>query len=175
VAGKAAIREVVSRASAAVEDLGRPGDRIGAVVETIAQVQSGTRGAVHAMTLGAERVEQGSLKADLAGTALAKILEAVDSTVGQVGAIASAAHEVSVGARSVTKAMDSISAVVEEKYRLDTGDEEPGETCRQRHRTHRRRRPRPEHCDRRSELVCWADAVAGGGHGRAGSRAGRYG
>ena len=167
VAGMQEIKAVVTEASKRVEDLGRLGDKIGAVVETIddiaeqtnllalnaaieaaragehgrgfavvadevrklaersqretraiaeliVAVQAGTKDAVKAMEVGSERVEQGSMKADQAGVALNEIMVAVDATVSQVGGIASAAQEMSVGARSVVDTMSSISAVVEE-------------------------------------------------------------
>jgi methyl-accepting chemotaxis protein len=84
------------------------------IAELIAQVQSGTNEAVTAMTSGAASVEEGSIKADLAGSTLAEILAAVDATVGQVAAIAHTAEAVTLGARSVTGAMENISAVVQE-------------------------------------------------------------
>jgi len=84
------------------------------IAELIAQVQSGTQDAVTAMSSGAASVEEGSIKADLAGSTLADILAAVDATVGQVAAIAHTAEAVTLAARSVTGAMDNISAVVQE-------------------------------------------------------------
>jgi len=161
------IQQVVSIAAEKVEELGKLGERIGAVVETIddiaeqtnllalnaaieaaragehgrgfavvadevrklaersgretkqiaeliQQVQAGTQEAVRAMASGARKVEHGTEKADLAGKALAEILAAVDGTVAQMSGIASAAEEMSAGARSVTEAMHGISAVVEE-------------------------------------------------------------
>ena len=84
------------------------------IAELIAQVQSGTQDAVTAMTSGAASVDEGSIKADLAGSTLADILAAADATVGQVAAIAHTAEQLTLGARSVTGAMKNISAVVEE-------------------------------------------------------------
>jgi methyl-accepting chemotaxis protein len=167
MASMAVIRDVVDNASTIVEGLGRLGDKIGAVVETIddisdqtnllalnaaieaaragehgrgfavvadevrklaersqtetrqiaeliAQVQTGTRDAVAAMASGAASVEVGSTKADLAGNALGEILAAVSATVVQVAAIAHEAQDVTLAARSVTGAMQNISAVVDE-------------------------------------------------------------
>jgi methyl-accepting chemotaxis protein len=161
------IQRVVGQAAGTVEELGKLGDRIGAVVETIddiaeqtnllalnaaieaaragehgrgfavvadevrklaerssretkqiaeliQQVQAGTHQAVRAMQAGAAKVEQGSEKADLAGQALEAILIAVEHTVDQAKEIASASQAMAVGARRVTDAMSSISAVVEE-------------------------------------------------------------
>ncbi|MCC6177400.1 MAG: MCP four helix bundle domain-containing protein [Chloroflexi bacterium] len=167
VIGMQEIQTVVSEAASKVEELGRLGDRIGAVVETIddiaeqtnllalnaaieaaragehgrgfavvadevrklaersqretkaiseliVAVQAGTGDAVKAMTSGSTKVEQGTLRADQAGTALTEILSAVDSTVLQVEGIANAAQEMSRGAADVVQIMTSLSAVVEE-------------------------------------------------------------
>ena len=84
------------------------------IADLIQQVQAGTRHAVKAMQAGAAKVEQGSQKAELAGQALDAILAAVEHTVKQAGEIASASHEMALGARQVTEAMTSISAIVEE-------------------------------------------------------------
>jgi methyl-accepting chemotaxis protein len=166
-AAMAEIQRVVGQASDTVEELGKLGDKIGAVVETIddiaeqtnllalnaaieaaragehgrgfavvadevrklaerssretkqiadliQQVQAGTKHAVTAMQAGAAKVEQGSQKAGLAGQALEAILTAVEHTVRQAGQIASASQELAAGARRVTDAMTSISAIVEE-------------------------------------------------------------
>ncbi len=166
-AAMAEIQLVVGQASDTVEELGKLGEKIGAVVETIddiaeqtnllalnaaieaaragehgrgfavvadevrklaerssretkqiadliQQVQAGTKHAVTAMQAGAAKVEQGSQKASLAGQALEAILTAVDHTVRQAREIASASQELAAGARRVTDAMTSISAIVEE-------------------------------------------------------------
>jgi len=166
-AAMAEIQLVVGQAAETVEELGKLGDRIGAVVETIddiaeqtnllalnaaieaaragehgrgfavvadevrklaerssretkqiadliQQVQAGTKHAVTAMQAGAAKVEQGSHKAGLAGQALEAILSAVEHTVRQAREIATASQELAAGARSVTDAMTSISAIVEE-------------------------------------------------------------
>ncbi len=167
VDGMTQIKNVVGQAAASVEQLGKLGEKIGAVVNTIddiaeqtnllalnaaieaaragehgkgfavvadevrklaersgretkqiaeliQQVQQGTREAVKAMEAGSGKVEDGSARADQAGTALTEILQAVEQTVVQVTEIASAAQEMAGGARSVVDAMQSISAVVEE-------------------------------------------------------------
>ena len=162
-----AITTVVSEAAARVEDLGKLGDKIGAVVETIddiaeqtnllalnaaieaaragehgrgfavvadevrklaersqretkaisaliRDVQTGTKDAVKAMQSGSAQVGAGSQKADQAGRALDEILEAVDVTVADVSGIATAAHQMAAGARSVVEAMERISLTIEE-------------------------------------------------------------
>jgi methyl-accepting chemotaxis protein len=167
VTGMAEIRTVISDAAGTVESLGRLGEQIGAVVETIDDiaeqtnllalnaaieaaragehgrgfavvadevrklaersqretkaitalihdVQSHTRDAVSAMQVGSDRVEQGSTRADRAGTALTEILAAVEQMVTQVSGIAASAEEMTSGAREVVGAMESIRAAVEE-------------------------------------------------------------
>ncbi len=84
------------------------------IADLIQQVQAGTKHAVTAMQAGAAKVEQGSQKASLAGQALEAILIAVEHTVRQAGEIATASQELAAGARRVTDAMTSISAIVEE-------------------------------------------------------------
>jgi methyl-accepting chemotaxis protein len=166
-AAMAEIQRVVGQAADTVEELGKLGEKIGAVVETIddiaeqtnllalnaaieaaragehgrgfavvadevrklaerssretkqiadliQQVQAGTKHAVTAMQAGAAKVEQGSQKAGLAGQALEAILTAVEHTVRQAREIATASQELAAGARRVTDAMTSISAIVEE-------------------------------------------------------------
>jgi methyl-accepting chemotaxis protein len=161
------IRSMVGEAAAKVQDLGKLGEKIGVVVETIddiaeqtnllalnaaieaaragehgrgfavvadevrklaersgretkqiaeliQEVQAGTNDAVTAMQQGSTAVERGTAKATQAGDALQQILQAIDLTVSQIGEIAIASQQMAVGARSVTEAMQSISAVVEE-------------------------------------------------------------
>jgi methyl-accepting chemotaxis protein len=167
VDGMADIKQVVGTAAGKVEELGKLGEKIGAVVETIDDiaeqtnllalnaaieaaragehgrgfavvadevrklaersqretkaisalihdVQTGTRDAVTAMEVGSAKVEDGAMKADQAGRALAEILEAVEATVSQVTQIATAAQKMTGGARSVVETMNGISAVAEE-------------------------------------------------------------
>jgi methyl-accepting chemotaxis protein len=166
-AAMGAIRGVVSEAATKVQELGKLGEKIGAVVETIddiaeqtnllalnaaieaaragehgkgfavvaeevrklaersgretkqiadliQQVQAGTKEAVSAMEHGSAAVELGTTKATQAGDALEEILQAIEVTVRQVSEIASSSQQMAAGARSVTDAMQSISAVVEE-------------------------------------------------------------
>jgi methyl-accepting chemotaxis protein len=92
----------------------RSGRETKQIAELIKQVQTGTKDAVGAMDSGAATVELGSEKAAQAGQALEEILKAVQETVRQSGEIASSSQQMATGARSVTDAMHSISAVVEE-------------------------------------------------------------
>jgi methyl-accepting chemotaxis protein len=92
----------------------RSGRETKQIAELIAQVQTGTREAVAAMDSGAATVALGSERATQAGVALEDILKAVQDTVQQVSEIASSSQRMATGARSVTDAMHSISAVVEQ-------------------------------------------------------------
>ncbi len=92
----------------------RSGRETKQIAELIQQVQQGTQQAVHAMSGGAARVEQGKVQADQAGAALSEILSAVENTVAQVSEIAGAAQQMASGAQDVVEAMQSISAVTEE-------------------------------------------------------------
>ena len=166
VAGMSEIKTVVTQAATNAQELGKLGQKIGAVVETIddiadqtnllalnaaieaaragehggasrwsptrcgrwpnglretkqireliKEVQAATQQAVSAMETGAQKVDQGTAKADLAQRALGEILEAVDDNVQRVTEIASAALEMAASSRKVADAMYSMGAVVEE-------------------------------------------------------------
>ncbi|HEV7662463.1 MAG TPA: methyl-accepting chemotaxis protein [Chloroflexota bacterium] len=92
----------------------RSGRETKQIAELIRQVQSGTEGAVSAMTVGAQKVVLGSERSQQAARALAEILAAVETTVGQVSEIADSARLMANGSNDVSAAMASISAVVEE-------------------------------------------------------------
>src|SRR5919201_2439656 len=79
----------------------RSGRETKQIAELIQQVQQSTRQAVGAMETGAAKVEQGTARADQAGTALGEILAAVEGTVSQVSAIARSAEQMNSAARSV--------------------------------------------------------------------------
>ena len=85
-----------------------------AIAELIREVQAGTRDAVGAMQTGMDRVQDGSVRADQAGAALAEILTAIQASTEQATNIAAAAQEMTADARGVVETMTSISAVVEE-------------------------------------------------------------
>lgn len=167
VTGMAEIQEVVAQASGKVEELGRLGEKIGAVVETIddiaeqtnllalnaaieaaragehgmgfavvadevrklaersqretkaigdliKEVQEGTANAVRAMENGSAKVTDGSQRADQAGKALTEILQAVETTVEQVQAIAAASQQMANSSQEVTLAMKGINFIVEQ-------------------------------------------------------------
>jgi methyl-accepting chemotaxis protein len=83
-----------------------------AIAELIREVQQGTAEAVTAMEAGTASVEHGVSRADQAGLALTRILEAVSTTVGQVSRVAEATDRATAGARSATERMREISLSV---------------------------------------------------------------
>ncbi|MGE3268093.1 MAG: methyl-accepting chemotaxis protein [Chloroflexota bacterium] len=85
-----------------------------AISDLIRDVQNGTRDAVNAMASGSQAVKDGTARADQAGLALREILGAVESTVEQIGEIASAASEMADGAHAVVDAMSSLNSAVQE-------------------------------------------------------------
>jgi methyl-accepting chemotaxis protein len=85
-----------------------------AVATLIHEIQAGTRQAVAAMELGAQRVSEGSAQADRAGRALAEIQRSAKETAQQVMEIASVAQDVAGGGHKVGEAMSNISAVANE-------------------------------------------------------------
>jgi methyl-accepting chemotaxis protein len=85
-----------------------------AIEELIREVREGTEDAVRAMEDGVERVRTGARKADEAGQALAEILAAVETTVGEVDEIAEASNAMMQGGRDVSDALVRLSAVVEQ-------------------------------------------------------------
>lgn len=85
-----------------------------AIAELITQVQQATSEAVAAMQRGSQTVNEGSERAEQAGTALAEILRAVESTVQQVSGIAAAVQEMAASSREVASAMQSMNTVIEE-------------------------------------------------------------
>jgi methyl-accepting chemotaxis protein len=84
------------------------------IAELISRVQAGTRDAVGAMETASIRVEHGSQMAARAGQTLDQILQAVETSLGQVTAIAASSQHMAAGARGVTAGMHSMSAAVEE-------------------------------------------------------------
>lgn len=84
------------------------------IAELIGRVQHGTQRAVRAMEAGARKVDQGSLSASHADTALNEILEAVENTVSQVTEIAQSAQGMAEHAHRVTHSIDTIRVVVQD-------------------------------------------------------------
>ncbi|MCC7372565.1 MAG: globin-coupled sensor protein [Chloroflexi bacterium] len=84
-----------------------------AISGLIRDVQTGTRDAVTAMQLGAEKVELGATRADQAGAALAQILEAVDATAVQAQDISGVTGRLVGDARTVEGAMSEIGGLME--------------------------------------------------------------
>jgi methyl-accepting chemotaxis protein len=85
-----------------------------AIAELITQVQQATSEAVAAMQRGSQTVNEGSERAEQAGTALAEILRAVESTVQQVTGIAAAVQEMAASSREVAAAMQTMNSLIEE-------------------------------------------------------------
>ena len=85
-----------------------------AIEGLVREVREGTEEAVKAMELGVDQVRTGARKADEAGQALAEILAAVETTVGEVDEIASASSTMMQGGRDVSDALVRLSAAVEE-------------------------------------------------------------
>ncbi|MCC7370690.1 MAG: methyl-accepting chemotaxis protein [Chloroflexi bacterium] len=79
----------------------------------IVQVQASTQQAMAAMHAGSDRVGAGVAKADQAGAALGKILDAVAATVSEVNGIAVASQEMADGARSVVQMMQTLAVEVD--------------------------------------------------------------
>jgi methyl-accepting chemotaxis protein len=84
------------------------------IAELIAQVQAGTREAVSAMETGSTRVEHGSQMAARAGRTLDQILQAVETSPGQMSAIATSSQHMAAGARGVTDGMQQQRAATEQ-------------------------------------------------------------
>jgi methyl-accepting chemotaxis protein len=85
-----------------------------AIGELIQGVQSGTQQAVEAMAAGSSSVKRGVTRADQAGHALAAILDAVRTTVGQVGQVAESAERAATGARAAVDRMRAMIGLVEQ-------------------------------------------------------------
>ncbi len=132
------IQGVVGSATDRVQELGKLGERIGAVVDTIDDIAEQTNllalnAAIEAARAGdhgrgSEKVADGSTRAGEAGAALAEILTGVDANVRQVAEIARATEELAGGARQVVEAMRSISAVVDAN--LNASQDMAAETAR---------------------------------------------
>jgi methyl-accepting chemotaxis protein len=84
------------------------------IADLIAQVQASTQAAVSAVETASAKVEQGSGRADDAGSALGRILGSAQSVEDEVRGIAATAQQMEASAHSMTDAMRSMSAVVEE-------------------------------------------------------------
>jgi methyl-accepting chemotaxis protein len=80
--------------------------------ELIRTVQQGTLQAVDAMADGTHAVERGVAQAERAGQSLARIQEAISTTVGQVGRVAEAAERASAGAHAAEGRLQAIGRLV---------------------------------------------------------------
>ncbi|MBI9047367.1 MAG: hypothetical protein JEZ06_22965 [Anaerolineaceae bacterium] len=80
----------------------------------IQEVQLSVSEAVAAMTESAKEVESGVENANLAGTALGDILNAVEGVAAEMKLISGAADEMRTSSDELVSAMDTVSAVVEE-------------------------------------------------------------
>jgi len=85
-----------------------------AIATLIHEIQAGTREAVAAMELGAQKVREGSAQADRAGRALTEIQRSAKETAQQVLEIASVAQDVAGGGHKVGEAMANVSAAANE-------------------------------------------------------------
>jgi methyl-accepting chemotaxis protein len=84
-----------------------------AISDLIRDVQESTHQAVEAMAAGTTTVEQGVRRANQASIALTHILDAIDTTVAQVGSVAESAERASAGARAAAGQMQAISGMVD--------------------------------------------------------------
>jgi len=98
------VRKLAERSSSSTKEIG---SLIKGIQEIIAD-------AVSSMEEGATEVEQGVLRANLAGEALDSILKAAEAVTTQARETARATEEMSKAAAELMNAMDSVSAVVEE-------------------------------------------------------------
>jgi methyl-accepting chemotaxis protein len=98
------VRKLAERATGSTKEIG---GLIKGIQQTVGE-------AVAAMLEGATEVEQGVLRANQSGEALADVLKAVEEVNRQVTEIAKAARQMNVQADELVTASDSVSAVVEE-------------------------------------------------------------
>jgi len=98
------VRKLAERSGIATREIGK----------LIEDVQDKTGQAVTAMEAGSEQVEAGTLLAEKAGNALARIREQVASVTARVEGISAAAAEMTTASDAVTRGINDVAAVVEE-------------------------------------------------------------
>ena len=86
----------------------------GEIAALIREIQKAVREAVEAMHAGVVEVDAGVVRAQKSGRALNDILTAVGAVNQQMSDIATAAGQMNVLSREMVRAMDAVSAVVEE-------------------------------------------------------------
>ncbi len=98
------VRKLAERSSRATKE----------IAALIGEVQKGTDHAVEAMRAGAAVVEQGSELANLAGSSLDEIAEAVEATKAAVLRITSAVDAMSAASSGVVSASDGIATIAQQ-------------------------------------------------------------
>lgn len=98
------VRKLAERSSSATKE----------IAELITGIQSTVQDAVDAMNSGAEEVDQGVGKANLAGQVLQEILEAAKAVTYQAEQAAAAAQQMTAGAKELVSSVDSVAAITEE-------------------------------------------------------------
>ncbi|MCB0211387.1 MAG: cache domain-containing protein, partial [Anaerolineae bacterium] len=84
------------------------------ITHLIRGIQQTVTEAVQAMNEGAEEVEVGVGRANASGSALANILQAIETVNQQVEGIAAEAQQMSASSNELMSAMDSVAAVVDQ-------------------------------------------------------------
>ncbi|MCB0173628.1 MAG: hypothetical protein KDJ97_24125 [Anaerolineae bacterium] len=84
------------------------------IANLIKGIQQTASEAIEAMHQGAEEVEAGVLRASQSGSALTRILQAVETVNQQVDGIAAAAQQMSASSNELVETMDAVASIVEQ-------------------------------------------------------------